>query len=70
MALGMTPFARTASKGRPAARLSSPCPQREAVRERGEGAQRHRGVSHHFSCLGSAQMATPMITGIASSSGT
>ncbi len=35
------------SKGRPAARAASPCPPRAAGRERGEGAKRHRGVSHH-----------------------
>ncbi len=31
-------------KGRPAALVASPCPHCEAVRERGEGAQRLRGV--------------------------
>src|SRR3990167_375399 len=31
-------------KGRPAALVASPCPHRPAVRERGEGAQRLRGV--------------------------
>ena len=30
-------------KGRPAALGASPCPQRAALRERGEGAKRHRG---------------------------
>jgi len=30
-------------KGRPAALAASPCPQRAAMRERGEGAKRLRG---------------------------
>ena len=33
-------------KGRPAALGASPCPLRAALRERGEGAKRHRGVFH------------------------
>jgi hypothetical protein len=33
-------------KGRPAALAASPCPQRAALRERGEGAKRLRGVFH------------------------
>ena len=36
----------TPSKGRPAVRASSPFPHRVAMREKGEGAQRHRGMSH------------------------
>ena len=33
-------------KGRPAALAASPFPQRATLREKGEGAQRYRGVSH------------------------
>jgi hypothetical protein len=38
------PIRRPPCKGRPAALVASPCPHRAAVRERGEGAQRLRGV--------------------------
>ena len=33
-------------KGRPAALAASPFPQRAAMREKGEGAKRHRGLFH------------------------
>ena len=33
-------------KGRPAAPVASPCPQRAALRERGEGPKGLRGVFH------------------------
>ncbi len=37
-------------KGRPAAPGASPCPQRAALRERGEAAQPLRGVFHFNAC--------------------
>jgi len=37
------PGQRPPRKGRPAALVASPFPPRAALRERGEGAQRHRG---------------------------
>ncbi len=36
-------------KGRPAVLLASPCPHGAAMRERGEGAKRLRGVLFHLS---------------------
>lgn len=51
---------RPPRKGSPAALGASPCPQCAALREWGEAAQPHRGVSHHYmrmACAGSSAAA-------------
>ena len=47
--LWYSPGQRPPRKGRPAARVAFPCPHCAAMRERGEGAKRLRGVSSRFS---------------------
>jgi len=56
-------------KGRPAALGASPCPRRAALRERGEGAKRHRGVFHLSGSISSFSPSSRTWAGLPSTSG-